>query len=172
MIYAAISNTNQPKPFFKLSPLIYFAKYIPTNIPTTAKLVTLNNKIQSMAKSLRCKSPVNPIRLFSAIIKREVPIAFFIGSFAKRTRAGIIKKPPPAPTIPVSTPTMDHSAKIPMILNFVAAPVFLRFGCFVFLIILTDAANMISAKNNIFATSLVKLKEPKLIISNGIDGTK
>jgi hypothetical protein len=37
---------------------------------------------------------------------------------------------------------------------------------------LTDAANMISAKNNIIATSLVKLKEPKLTISKGIDGTK
>ena len=71
MIYAAISNTNQPKPFFKLSSLINFAKYIPTKIPTTAKLVTLNNKIQSIAKSLRCKSPVNPIRLFSAIIKEK-----------------------------------------------------------------------------------------------------
>ena len=35
--------------------------------------------------------------------------AFFIGKFAKRTSAGIIKNPPPAPTIPVNTPTIKPS---------------------------------------------------------------
>ena len=43
---------------------------------------------------------------FIAMMSKEVPTATFILSPARRTnRAGIIKKPPPAPTNPVSIPT-------------------------------------------------------------------
>ena len=46
------------------------------------------------------------------IFNKEVATAFFIGNFANNTKAGIIKKPPPAPTIPVMAPTIIPSAMI------------------------------------------------------------
>ena len=58
------------------------------------------------------KSPRNPINEFIAIIQSDVPTAFFIGSFANSTSAGIIKKPPPAPTIPAKTPITVASSAI------------------------------------------------------------
>tara|TARA_B110000971_G_scaffold100951_1_gene103849 strand:- start:245 stop:418 length:174 start_codon:yes stop_codon:yes gene_type:complete len=42
---------------------------------------------------------------FIVIITRDVPIAIFISSPANKTKAGIIKNPPPAPTNPVIAPT-------------------------------------------------------------------
>ena len=41
-----------------------------------------------------------------------VPTACFIGSFANNTSAGMIKKPPPAPTMPVIIPTTAPSTRI------------------------------------------------------------
>lgn len=43
------------------------------------------------------------------MIKSEVPTASFMGNLASTTNAGIIKKPPPAPTKPVSAPTTSPS---------------------------------------------------------------
>ena len=40
-----------------------------------------------------------------AIMRSEVPIANRIGNLANITKAGMIKKPPPAPTKPVNAPT-------------------------------------------------------------------
>ena len=54
--------------------------------------------------SILDKSPRKPNSEFTAITNSEVPIAFFIGSLPKRTNVGIIKKPPPAPTMPENTP--------------------------------------------------------------------
>ena len=56
--------------------------------------------------------PIKPIRDLIAIINNEVATAFFMGSFAKSTKAGIIKNPPPAPKIPVTTPTTAPSTTI------------------------------------------------------------
>ncbi|MNT48049.1 hypothetical protein D3C72_1848090 [compost metagenome] len=39
------------------------------------------------------------------MINNEVPTACFMGSLAKKSRAGIIKNPPPAPRNPVTIPT-------------------------------------------------------------------
>ena len=50
-------------------------------------------------------SPEKPIKELHEIINREVPMAFLIGNLAKCTKAGIIKKPPPAPIKPISIPT-------------------------------------------------------------------
>ncbi|MNE73239.1 hypothetical protein D3C80_1692380 [compost metagenome] len=72
------------------------------NKPIIAIDVTISRNLQLMLKCPR--SPVKPIREFRAIIKREVPIAFFIGSFNRKINAGISKKPPPAPNIPVTRP--------------------------------------------------------------------
>ena len=38
-------------------------------------------------------------------MSNDVPTACFIGKPAKKTKAGIIKKPPPAPKNPVTNPT-------------------------------------------------------------------
>ena len=55
------------------------------------------------------------------MIKSEVPTAIFIGSLTNKTKAGIIKNPPPAPTTPVSVPTTKPSAAISGILYFIGA---------------------------------------------------
>ena len=39
------------------------------------------------------------------IMSKDVPIAFFISKLRSITKAGTIKKPPPAPIIPVIIPT-------------------------------------------------------------------
>ena len=53
-----------------------------------------------------------PIRDLNAMIMSDVPTATFIFMFASITRAGMIKKPPPAPIIPVIAPTSNPSIKI------------------------------------------------------------
>ncbi len=54
------------------------------------------------------KKYYKPIVELIEIINSDVPTVDFISNFAKKkTRAGIIRKPPPAPTNPVMTPTND-----------------------------------------------------------------
>ena len=74
------------------------------NIPTKEIPVKINRKPQSI--TIYSTSPIKPINDLTAIIINEVPIAFFMGSPVQRTKAGMIKNPPPAPTIPVNNPTM------------------------------------------------------------------
>ena len=59
-----------------------------------------------------CRSPINPIRELSVIIKSELPIAIFISRPASKTKDGIIRNPPPAPTIEVNIPTKKPSKPI------------------------------------------------------------
>jgi len=101
---------NHPNPFFNFLLLINFEIYTPTIIPIIEKLVNNNKNDHSISKL--CKSPKKPISDLAAIIKSDVPMAFFIGSLVKITKAGIIKNPPPAPTIPVRRPTNIPSAAI------------------------------------------------------------
>jgi hypothetical protein len=54
-----------------------------------------------------CTSPKNPMSEFMAMMKSEVPTAFFMGNFANKTNDGIIKKPPPAPTNPMMIPIVN-----------------------------------------------------------------
>ena len=98
-----INNTNQPKPFFNLSPLTFLLIKPPINMPAMAIKEICERKIQSISKLPR--SPVKPINEFSAIINNEVPTASFMGNPTKRTSVGISKKPPPAPNTPVAIPT-------------------------------------------------------------------
>ncbi len=77
-------------------------------IPTIDKALKELRKTQSIFK-LVDKSPVNPIKDLMAIIINEVPTAFFMGKPANKTKAGMIKKPPPAPTNPVKAPTNKPS---------------------------------------------------------------
>lgn len=73
----------------------------------TENAVKLKRKGQSM--SIFSTSPMKPIKDLMAMISNEVATAFFMGNLANKTKAGIIKKPPPAPTIPVKTPTTNPS---------------------------------------------------------------
>ena len=68
-----------------------------------------SNKFQSISVP---KSPVKPSNDLKEIIISEVPIAFFISKPVNNTKAGTIKKPPPAPTKPVTAPTTKPSNKI------------------------------------------------------------
>lgn len=43
------------------------------------------------------------------MISKDVPIAFFIGTFPNKTNAGTIANPPPTPTNPVKIPTPSPS---------------------------------------------------------------
>ena len=76
-------------------------------MPVTDKLVNNNKNVQLI--SVIPISPKNPKRDLTDIISKDVATAFFIGRLANKTKAGIIKKPPPAPTIPVSKPTIKPS---------------------------------------------------------------
>ena len=86
------------------------AKNTGLSFSEVAKAATEVKSTQSMTVSP--PSPKNPINDLAAIITNDVPTASFIGSLDKRTKAGIIKKPPPAPTKPVTTPTTAPSNKI------------------------------------------------------------
>lgn len=74
------------------------------NTPPMARLVIVSKNGHCISR-LKI-SPVNPISELNAIINNDVPVATFMGSPVKSTSAGIIKKPPPAPTSPVSKPIM------------------------------------------------------------------
>ena len=106
-----------------------------------------------------------------AIMKREVPTAFFIGSPAKNIKIGMIIKPPPAPTKPVINPV-----KSPKIINNIKFVPLLPLAVFLSVtlvsrIIVMDAINIRRAKKTIIAISLVKVKLPMVKIFSGIAGT-
>ena len=69
-------------------------------------------------KITHVNSEINPINDLTAIINKEVATAFFIGSFANITNAGIIRNPPPAPTTPVRIPITKPSIIIKEDYNF------------------------------------------------------
>ena len=64
-------------------------------IPTIERLEKSKRKGQSI--SCFPISPVKPSNELTAMIKIEVATAFFMGKYAKKTSAGIIINPPPAP---------------------------------------------------------------------------
>lgn len=78
---------------------------VPMKMPTTENPESINSNCQSMGKLALNISPVNPIVELIKMISSEVATALFIGIFAKRTKAGTIRNPPPAPTKPVMVPT-------------------------------------------------------------------
>ena len=102
-ITSDIARTNHPKPFFSLAPSIFLFKKLPIIIPSVAIKMIMIKKFQSMTVCVI--SPANPTIDLIEMINIEEAIAFFMGNFPRITSAGIIKKPPPAPTIPVSMPS-------------------------------------------------------------------
>ena len=105
-----MTNTNHPNAGLSLLPSIFLLSAVPIKIPIIAKAEIVNRNCQLIAFSLL--SPKKPISDLAAIIASDVPIASFIGNLLKITKAGIIQKPPPAPTRPVTTPTIAPSIKI------------------------------------------------------------
>lgn len=101
-MYVPIINTNQPKPFFNCSPLTLDDNFCPIKIPPTANNVNGNKSFQSITMVLIL--PKNPKNEFIEIIANEVPTAIFILRLLSFVNAGIIIKPPPAPTTPVKHP--------------------------------------------------------------------
>jgi len=93
-----------------LLPSIFLERNVPIKIPIIANAVMDNINVQSIICSP--PSPKKPISDFAAMITKDVPTASFIGNLLRTTKAGIIKKPPPAPTNPVKTPTIPPSNKI------------------------------------------------------------
>ncbi len=72
--------------------------------------VRVSRNFQSMG--LLRTSPKKPVSELIAIIKSDVPAAVFMGRPVNNTSAGIIKKPPPAPTNPVRNPMSMPSTMI------------------------------------------------------------
>lgn len=103
-----MASMNQPNAGFNFAPSIFLDKYIPINIPVQDATTIEARNVQLIFVSML--PPVNPIKEFTAIISNEVPMAIFIGILDSKAKAGIIKKPPPAPTIPAIKPTAAPSS--------------------------------------------------------------
>ena len=73
-------------------------------IPIIAREVKIIKSFQFINSVVTDKSPIKPMIEFTAIINKEVPTAIFMGNLHLKTKAGIIKNPPPAPTKPVNNP--------------------------------------------------------------------
>src|SRR5690554_2542570 len=104
-----------------------------------------------------------------AIMVNEVPIAFFIGKLAKKTKTGIIKKPPPAPTNPDIVPINN-----PCDINGIAEVTILgvaKFFCLGFLIIFEEAANMTTEKNIIISLDFEIVTLLLNVIASGSKGS-
>ena len=100
-----------PNPFFNLSPLIRLPRNSPIKIPIIVMLLKDRIKCQSISM-VKASPKKNPDNDFSAIIIKEVPIDFLISRLANKTKAGMIRNPPPAPTKPVIAPTIKPSIGI------------------------------------------------------------
>jgi len=101
------------------------------------------------------------------IINNEVPTAVLKGSPVKKTKAGIIKNPPPAPTSPVKNPMMSPSSITRKVLNFSLVEI----GFFFPRIIGIAASTINTAKIPNSKSRFVKTKLPDVKSISGIDGT-
>ena len=95
---------NQPNPFFKELEETFLASEFPKNIPPMA-MAENGNKINQLGEN-RVKSPTNPKVDLTEMINNDVAMAFFISNLPKRWSNGMIRKPPPAPTVPVKRPSI------------------------------------------------------------------
>lgn len=152
---------NHPNTGFNFSPLIFFDNCVPMKIPTIAIADILPKKFQSIFRSFTDEK--NPIRELIDIITKEVPMATFMGIFRKLTNAGIIIKPPPAPTNPVKNPTTEPSPTAKKALFF-CEDVALISNTLFFRIILYEAAIIKHAKIRSKKIFFVITKFPNLKI--------
>ena len=108
----AIARTKYPNIFFKLLLFILLASDIPTKIQIIANPENLNSNCQSISNPPSASPSKKPINDWAEIIVSDVPTAFFISNFPKKTSDGIIRNPPPAPANPAIKPV-----KMPLINN-------------------------------------------------------
>ena len=97
-----ITNTNHPNPFLSEGPEILSANLLPINIPAIEIPVNIKMTVQLYSNCFKLNKKPNK-ELMPTIIN-DVPTAVFIGSFKKSIRAGMIRKPLPAPNKLVTTP--------------------------------------------------------------------
>ena len=145
-----VANINQPNEGFSFSLLIFLLRYIPAKIPNTDSEVKDSRNPQWMV--VESILPAKPMSALAAMIINEVATAFFIGNFAAKTRVGIIRKPPPTPTKPVSSPTKTPFSAILYLLISLLPAVIIIF----FLIIEKEAAIINTANTSMMNRSLVK----------------
>ena len=93
---------NHPNAGFSFFPSIFFDNCEPIIIPATAIAVIEINSFHSIFTWFT--EDTKPIKELKEIMTKEVPIAIFIGIFKRLTNAGMIIKPPPAPTNPLMKP--------------------------------------------------------------------
>ncbi len=103
-IKSPMSSTNQPNTGLSFSPFSFFERLMPSSMPANAITDTLNKSILLKA-TLLIRSPTNPIRQLMVMMVSEVAMALFTSSLAYKSNAGTIRKPPPAPSKPVTNPT-------------------------------------------------------------------
>ncbi len=106
-----MQQTNHPNAGFSFWADIFEEIAIPIKIPAVEKRENINRKAQSIAAPEE-SSPANPTKAFAAITKSEVPTDILMGMRAKNTSAGMIKNPPPIPTMPVRMPVKKPIIKM------------------------------------------------------------
>lgn len=99
-------KTNHPKTGFNTLPSIFLESVVPTTIPAIESVAIFVKKTKSTATP-SIISDEKPILEFMAMIKSEVPMVCFMSRFAKKSNAGIMIKPPPAPKKPIKIPTKN-----------------------------------------------------------------
>ena len=104
----AITTTNHAKPFRRRSAGMRLTRRPPITLPTIAAATTAPAVSQGIVTLDRY--PAKPAKDFIVMTRSEVPTAAPIGSPPRRTSAGTTRKPPPAPTRPVTPPTTRPSA--------------------------------------------------------------
>lgn len=164
-IQQPIANVNHPNTFFNLMPGILRESTLPKCTPTMAIDVMVSKNGQSIGRV--SKSPKKPVSELSAIIKSEVPVAVFIGKPVSRTNAGMMRKPPPAPTKPVSSPIKVPSKTMSKVLYF------FREGCISLRprIMVKDANTIRTAKRPSKKSRFVTTNSPVVSITSGNAGT-
>lgn len=100
-------------------------------------------------------------------MKSDVPTAVLNGRPVRNTSAGIIRKPPPAPTNPVRNPIRAPST----ITRNVRKRWLVEIGFFFPRIIGTAASTMRTAKIPSIRSRFVNTKFPEVKIISGMDGT-
>ena len=124
-------------------------------MPTIAKAVNVSRKIQSIL--MVPMLPAKPMSELKAMMTKEVATAFFIGNFASYIKVGMIKKPPPTPTKPVSKPIIMPCTIIFLVVSCCFSGVFST-GLFLIMEIEEKIINV--ANTNIMTKSFVKMKLP------------
>src|SRR5699024_2741872 len=134
-------NTNQPNPCCREVGEIRDTRRAPSKDPRIASAVKVSVTGQSILTARMW--PPNAAPLFITMANSDVPMAKWMGNPPKSTNAGTMRKPPPAPTKPVTAPTKTPSSAETQSLGVGGSCVW---GCFLPLIMVVEVNNMITAK--------------------------